>query len=146
MNNLENLPITIEQFMKNIDNGVLAFIRCECGAKRFLTVPICTECGKACSDDGKWEKITSEGEIKTYCVVYVGPPELKDISPYCSVIVSFGEGLQISAILDEKIDFMEPPTNLIGKKIKPSFIKRDENHNILGMKFCSKFSSDCTLE
>lgn len=132
---MDKQPLTIEQFMKNIDDEILAYIECGCGEKRFLTVPLCRKCGKSTEEIARWQIIDWAGEIKTYCIVYVGPPELKDISPYCSVIVSFGDGLQISAILDEEINFKNPPTNLIGQKVVHSFIERGDGKKILAMKF-----------
>jgi len=66
-------------------------------------------------------------------VTYIAPPELTDMAPYISVIAEFGEGLRISAVLDMKLDPKLPPVDLIGKKIKHSFIERP-NGKILAAK------------
>ncbi len=132
--NLRNAPLTMVQFMDNIDHGILACIECGCGYRSFTPFSHCPQCGKLSREHAKWQEVKGEAKVQTYCVVYVPPPALSDMVPYCSMIVSFGKGLNVSAILDRKLDPLHPPRDLIGKSVKPSFIPRGENHSILAMK------------
>ena len=132
---LNNKPKTLAQFSDFLSEGKLMCVACECGTRTFLIAPSCQKCGKLSQDHAKWEEVTNAGTIETYSVVYVGPPVLQDLVPYCSVLVNYGEFLSIAAILNEKIDPMNPPTDLIGKTVKPSFIQRPDEIYILGANF-----------
>jgi uncharacterized OB-fold protein len=123
-------PFTIEQFMKNIQNGILAAAVCDCGYRTFLAASVCPKCGK--SSNQHWEPVTGPGSILTYCVTYVGPPELADITPYIAIIVGFGDELRISAVLSYPLDPLHPPEDLIGKSVRVQFIDRPGG-KILGM-------------
>lgn len=126
-------PMTMEQFVKNIQNGKLCGVKCDCGYATFLTTPLCPQCHIPRDKASKWIPITTKGTIASYCVTYVGPPELADLCPYGSLIVDFGSGLRISAILNQKLDPMNPPSNLIGKQVEVSIMDRPYG-KILGMK------------
>jgi uncharacterized OB-fold protein len=131
---LNTAPITMEQFSSNIQNDILAYVECECGSRSFLPASVCYKCKDVSKKYSSWKKVDWEGNILTFSITYVPPPDLADISPYASIIVSFGEGLNISAILSAKINPFKPPLDLIGKKIVPDFIQRPNGKKILGMK------------
>ncbi len=132
---LHNTPKTQIQFMNLINKDILAFVQCDCGYASFLITDVCPKC----KGNTRWKIITSHGtgKIVSYCVVYVGPPELMDITPYISVIVDFGAGLRISAILSMKFDMNNPPMDLIGKSVSVKCLERP-NRKILGVELVQR--------
>ncbi len=125
---LVNTPKTQIQFVNLINKDVLAFVQCDCGYASFLINDTCP----LCNAKTRWKIVNWNGKIVSYCVVYVGPPELMDISPYISVIIDFGAGLRISAILSMKFDANRPPMDLIGKSVSVKCLERP-NRKILGV-------------
>ncbi len=131
---LKDIPISIYSFKQNIQNHILAYVECNCGFKTILASPFCPKCKQVRSKNTKWQQVNSPGEIHSYCVTYVGAPELKDITPYIAIIVDFGDGLKMSSILYEDFDPRSPPDDLIGQKVKHDFLKRPDGTSILIMR------------
>ena len=125
---LENAPKTQIQFINFVNKGVLASIECDCGYSSFLISDQCP----TCKGNTRWKIVNWNGTIASYCVVYVGPPELMDITPYTTAIVDFGRNLRISAIVNTKFDINNPPVDLIGKKVAPKILERP-NRKIIGV-------------
>ena len=132
--NLDDIPISVHAFKNNIQNHILTYVECPCGFKTILASPFCPKCKQPRPENTKWKQVKSAGEIHSYCVIYVGSPELLDITPYIAVIVDFGDGLKMSSILYEKFDPYNPPADLIGQKVKHGFLKRPDESSILIMR------------
>ena len=127
-------PITLQQYRMNIQAQVLAFVECSCGFKTFVPTVYCPQCKRPRPQDTTWQKIEGSGKISSYCVIYVGPPELRDLIPYISVIVDFGEGLRITSLLLEPFDGQHPPEDLIGTEVVPNFLLREDDTRLLVMR------------
>ena len=129
----KNNPISMEYFIKNLNQGYFACVVCECGARTFIASAICPKCKQPREKHSKWVPISWSGTIQTFCITYVGPPELADITPYISTIVNFGEDLNISAILNQKFDPYKPPLDLINKEVEVALLDRPDGKKILGV-------------
>ncbi|MHA1820020.1 MAG: Zn-ribbon domain-containing OB-fold protein [Promethearchaeota archaeon] len=127
----ENDEVSLQNYQKHLEKGIFTIIECECGFKTTLPLPTCPNCGKSLKESGHWAMMDKPAKIVSYCVTYVGPPELSDLTPYASLILDFGDGLRISALLDEDFKKKAPPDDLIGKDVRVKIIKRLYG-NILG--------------
>jgi uncharacterized OB-fold protein len=121
-----NAPKTMIQFISNLRNGILSYVECDCGHRTFQASIVCPKCHQNAEKTARWKIIETEGKIITYTAVFVGPPQLADITPYLLAIVNFGTNLQIAALINIKLDPNNLPSDLIGKKVKPEILIRPE--------------------
>jgi len=95
----------------------------------------CTSCGKVwfpprrvCGHEGctnrEFETVVlpDEGEVETFTVIHVGPPEFGDLQPYAIGLVKLSDGTRImSQIVD-----VVPETVEIGMPVRVEFRKISE--------------------
>jgi len=94
---MENSPFTIEQFYKFMSQGKLMMAQCtECGNFMLPPKPICDKCF---SDKLEWKKLTPKGELETYTIIHVAPPQFQFMAPYAVGIVKFKEGVKLPGMI-----------------------------------------------
>jgi len=100
---------TIENFYRKLENGELAAAKCsKCGLTIFPPRPLCPSCY---SESLEWVELEREGEVVTYTIIHVAPPDFKP--PYIVAVVKLKNNIKIIGILKEDISEVK-----IGLKVK----------------------------
>jgi uncharacterized OB-fold protein len=81
----QQLPFTIEQFYKNINQGKLMGAKCKkCGKLHLPPRPLCDDCY---SKDFEWTEVPAKGKLLTYTVIHIAPSQFQSMAPYAMGIV-----------------------------------------------------------
>ena len=67
-----------------------------CGAMLLPPRPLCTKCF---STDFEWVKLSGRGQLLSYTVIHISPPQFESIVPYIVGIVKLGEGLRLPGMI-----------------------------------------------
>lgn len=118
----EHNDFMIEQFYKYINQRRLMGGKCQkCGKVHLPPRPLCDKCF---SRGFEWVELPETGELLTYTVIHVAPPQFESMTPYTVGIVQIEDGLRIPGIIREA-----PPNQVkIGMKLKVVFEDSDETH------------------
>lgn len=93
----ETNPFTIEGFYKFVSEGKLMAAKCsKCGAMLLPPRPLCTKCF---STDFEWIELSGRGELLSYTVIHVSPPQFESMAPYIVGIVKLEEGLRLPGMI-----------------------------------------------
>ena len=111
----EDVPFTVEQFYKHVNEGKLLGGKCKnCGKLSLPPRPICDDCF---SKEIEWVPVSTNGRLLTYTVIYVAPTQFQSMAPYAVGIVELQDGPKIPGMIrgvaleeikvgmDLKIDF-----------------------------------------
>lgn len=100
----ENLPFTIEQFYRFINEGKLMGAKCrECGKIMLPPRPICIQCY---SENFEWIEFNKRGKLLTYTIIHVAPPQFQHLTPYAVGIIELEKGLKLPGMI-KGVDFNE---------------------------------------
>lgn len=88
---------TVDQFYAYIGQRRLMAVRCNACDAVFL--PPRGRCGKCGSLDVEWTQLKGTGELQTYTVIHVAPPEFQPLTPYAVGIVRLDEGPQLFGMI-----------------------------------------------
>jgi uncharacterized OB-fold protein len=93
----ETTPFTIESFYKFVGEGKLMAAKCsKCGTMLLPPRPMCTKCF---STNFEWIKLGGKGELLSYTVIYISPPQFESMTPYIVGIVKLEEGLNLPGMI-----------------------------------------------
>ncbi|MEM4576012.1 MAG: Zn-ribbon domain-containing OB-fold protein [Candidatus Nezhaarchaeales archaeon] len=109
-------PPTIESFYKFIAEGRLMGVKCKkCGNVMVPPRPLCDKC---LSRDVEWVQMKGEGELVTFTIIHIPPPQFASLAPYTVAIVKLDEGPKISGIVK---GVTQPNQLKIGMRMKVAF-------------------------
>lgn len=109
----EQPSFTTEEFYRFCSEDKFMAVRCKkCGK---LILPPAALCPICYSDSLEWVKLTGEGEVITYTIIYVPTIEFQEIIPYGFVVVKLDEGVNFVGIVKnyEKLK--------VGQRVKVKF-------------------------
>ena len=93
----ETKPFNIEGFYKFVSEGKLMAAKCsKCGTMLLPPRPLCTKCF---STDFEWVKLSGRGELLSYTVIHISPPQFESMAPYTVGIVKLEEGLRLPGMI-----------------------------------------------
>ena len=93
----ETRSFTIEGFYKFVSEGKLMAAKCrKCGAMLLPPRPLCTKCF---STDFEWVELSGRGELLSYTVIHVSPPQFESMAPYIVGIVKLEGGLRLPGMI-----------------------------------------------
>ena len=114
----EQVPFTIEQFYKHIDQGKLLGGKCKkCGKVHLPPRPLCDDCY---SKDFEWAEIPPKGILLTYTVIHIAPAQFQSMAPYPMGIVQFANGARMVGMIREA----RPEQIKVGMELTIDFEKR----------------------
>ncbi len=90
---------TIDQFYKCISQGKLVGGKCtKCAEIHLPPRPLCNKCFS-----GEFERveIPARGQLLTYTVIHVAPPQFQHLAPYAVGILQLEGGLRIPGMIKE---------------------------------------------
>lgn len=88
---------TIEQFYKNIGQKKLMGGKCrKCGKIHMPPRPLCDKC---LSTEFEWAEMPQKGELLTYTVIHVAPPQFQNMAPYAVGIIQLENGVKLPGII-----------------------------------------------
>lgn len=92
------MPMTdagYDEWLDAIDAGQGFYLACEAGHGSLPPRRVCPHCG---SPNLSEEPLPETGEVETYTVVHVPPPNFAHEAPYATVIADFG-GVRLTGVL-----------------------------------------------
>lgn len=93
----QQLPFTIEQFYKNINQGKLMGAKCtKCGKLHLPPRPLCDDCY---SKDFEWTEVPAKGKLLTYTVIHIAPSQFQSMAPYAMGIVQLENGSKLPGMI-----------------------------------------------
>ncbi len=102
MSEAEAAPFTIEQFYRFMNEGKLMGAKCiKCGKIMLPPRPICIQCY---SENLEWIKLENKGNLLTYTIIHVAPPQFQHLVPYAVGIIELEKGLKLPGMIKE-VDF-----------------------------------------
>ncbi|MDH5363107.1 MAG: Zn-ribbon domain-containing OB-fold protein [Aigarchaeota archaeon] len=88
---------TLDQFYQYISQRKVMAVRCNtCDAVFLPPRRRCVKCG---SRDVEWTQLKGTGELQTYTVIHVAPPQFQPLAPYAVGIVRLDEGPQLFGMI-----------------------------------------------
>ncbi|PNR92276.1 Zn-ribbon domain-containing OB-fold protein [Petrotoga sp. 9PWA.NaAc.5.4] len=108
--------IIIQDYINALKKGKIFGSKCnKCGSVTIPPHPVCPDCGNFEMD---LFEIKSEGEVKSFTIIYIPPEQFKEESPYIVAIVSLndGGGSILGRLLE--VDPNNPENIKIGMKVK----------------------------
>ncbi|MFW9833717.1 MAG: Zn-ribbon domain-containing OB-fold protein [Candidatus Thorarchaeota archaeon] len=111
---------TIEEYLKNIQEGVFRAYKCvDCGAVIAPPSGSCYGCG---SNNMEWTDVSGKGKLVSFTVIHVAPDEFAEEAPYYVAIIELEEGTRVSARL-LGYDPLKPEEVSLGIPVKIDFEK-----------------------
>lgn len=122
---------TIEQYLKNIEEGVFRAYRCvDCGMVIAPPSGTCYGCG---SNKMDWADVSGKGKLVAFTVIHIAPDEFADEVPYFIAIVELEEGTRVSARL-LGFDPLKPEEVKLGTPLKLDYEKGKSGKTYLAFK------------
>ena len=112
--------LSIEEFYKKLSEQTLYMIRCgDCANTYGSPRSICPKCG---SKNISWIESKGIGELITWTVIHVAPPEFQEKTPYIIGIVKLKEGGKLLTTIEN----VESNKLKQGLKLKINFKKEQK--------------------
>jgi len=90
---------TIDQFYTCISQGKLVGGKCtKCAAVYLPPRPLCSRCF---SGEFEWVEIPRRGQLLTYTIIHVAPPQFQHLTPYAVGILQLEGGPKIPGMIKE---------------------------------------------
>ena len=90
---------TIDQFYNYISQRSLMATRCNaCG---LIFLPPRRGCPKCGSSDVEWTQLKGTGELQTYTIIHIAPPQFQPLTPYAVGIVRLDEGPRLFGMIKD---------------------------------------------
>jgi uncharacterized OB-fold protein len=96
MNNTQE-TFTIEQFYQHLTQEKIMAGKClKCGKIHLPPRPLCNTCY---TTQFKWTQIPNKGQLLTYTIIHIAPPQFQNLAPYIIGIIELEGGLKLPGII-----------------------------------------------